>query len=406
MGGTALPTDAGIVTINNCGDLICRGAGRCVIDNGAAQCVCDSGYLLDENGEECLVDEECIKLKILEQGCRQRTAAEPALGMFFGVETCAGTAVLPGSLGDLSEAFVVSEDGNALGEESYATVFERDVESFIAIALDFSSSVTNDRNLLEPLIEELKDMLTSLEPAAGQPAVSVALIVFGRTISTAQAFTQDFGQLAATLDALQAEPNAAVVDPAGTNLNGAVNDAVVLTQQAMDARFGEANGAVVSTGTVVTITDGRDTGGTTLTQGNPQINRISIGISADIDDNELTSIGPDGSFLAPESNDWADAFNRVATRVKQYPDRAYLLGYCSPTVGGSHTVRVSLAGRPTEATATCDFNAGSFGVGAGLCNEASINNYCSSRTCASFLACGECDTPDGGIAEDDTWVFD
>jgi hypothetical protein len=87
---------------------------------------------------------------------------------------------------------------------------------------------------------------------------------------------------------------------------------------------------VVTTGTVVAITDGDDTSGATLSSDHPEINRISIGISSDVNDDKLTGVGPDGSFLAPSAADWTEAFSRVARRVAEYHERAYLLGYCSP----------------------------------------------------------------------------
>lgn len=403
-GATGGGPDGGAdMVANNCGELVCRGAGKCVVTNEVAACVCDDGYVLTEG--ECIVDETCIRLRTLENGCRQRIDTEPALGVFFGIETCAGTSVLPEVLGDVNQAFKTIENGSDLDDESYAAVLKRDVESFVAISLDLSGTRASDQALLVPLITDLKRMVQALEPDPGGPLVSVALLVFGRTVHLTLDFTSDFGAVAAKLDEIQADPAGAIDDPGGTNLNGAVNRAVDEIERALDARYAATLGAVVAMGTLVTITDGRDNAGVRLDAIGKYLNLISIGISSNIDDQELTRVGPQGSFLAPEQTDWAQAFDRVAARVNEYPSRAYLLGYCSPAVDGNHQVAVTLAARETRSDATCSFSADDFGVGLGVCNADFINNYCASRTCGSFLACGVCPGDPTMQATDDRWTF-
>jgi len=46
-------------------------------------------------------------------------------------------------------------------------------------------------------------------------------------------------------------------------------------------------------------------------------------------------------------------------------------------------------------------------VGAGVCNESFVNNYCGSRSCGSFLACGTCQSDAGPLVQsvDDQWGF-
>lgn len=412
-GTSADESDAGVdasvdasVAGSNCGRVVCRGAGQCVEVDGVARCICDTGYILQ--GGECVVDETCINLRRLERACRQRTGSEPAIGMFFGLETCAGTSVRPEILGDVSQAFRVKEDGFELDEESYATIFDRSVESFVMVALDLSGSLVTDPDLLVPVIEEMKNFYQALEPAPGAAPVSAGLMVFGRSVHLIRDMTSDFSLLLADLDAIQANPSDFVTETGGTNLIGALNGGVAATEQAQEGRFAETLGAVLSVGTMVTVTDGRDTSGDRIEAPDTLVNRISIGISGEINDVELSRVGPEGSFLAPEPDDWAQAFQRVAQRVREYPERAYVLSYCSPAVAGNHTVAVTLKNRVAAEDATCSFRADDFGVGVASCNAEFLDGYCSARTCGSFLACGPgCET-DGGVPEQapgDLWIF-
>jgi hypothetical protein len=327
------------------------------------------------------------------------------LGVFFGVETCAGTSVLPEVLGDVNQAFATVENGENLDGESYTAVLKRDVEQYVTIALDLSGTRASDQALLVPLITDLKRMVQSLEPAAGGPAVSIAIIVFGRSVHVFLPITSDFSAVAAALDAIQADPAGAITESGGTNLNGAINTGMGVLQAALNTHYETTLGAVMAMGTLVTITDGRDNAGVTLMSVAGHLNLISVGISSNIDDVELTRVGPQGSFLAPEQTDWAQAFDRVAARVNEYPSRTYLLGYCSPAVDATHDIAVTLANRETRSDAACSFDAGNFGVGVGVCDAAFINGYCEDRACGSFLACGLCEGSPTEQAVDDLWRF-
>ena len=399
--GTGGTGGAGPVA-TNCGDVLCTGAGKCVEEDGVATCVCDEGYALLEG--TCVVDEACIRIRPLEPGCRQLVNSEPALAVAFNLETCAGTTVRPDVLGDLSQAFKVLEDDNDLGDESYAAVFRRNVESDIVIAIDVSTSVATDPGLVQSMFESLDVLIDDLTPATGESKVYVQLIVFGRSVDLALPFTDDMTAVKQKLDELEADLDNAVLDPVGTNLNGVINRAQEALNGIWADRDARSGGSLLSTGTLITITDGVDTSGEDLDDLDPRWNLISVGVSNDIDDAELTRIGPHGSFLAPRSADRVSIFERVAQRVAEYPNRAYLLAYCSPAVANDHEVWVTLANGEADLILGCEFEAENFGIGQGVCTADFINGYCESTVhgCGTFLACNSCQ-PDGGVDPDDAW---
>lgn len=406
-GGRDAGFSGGEGTVVNCGNVTCRGAGKCIIVSGEPACVCDDGYTLLEGGD-CVVDETCIELRLVEESCRQRLREEPALGMAFYVETCAGTTVRPEILGEASTAFKVLEDGNDLGDESFATVFDRSVESYIVIALDMSSSVASNTHLLTDLIERVNGLVDDLAPGPDEPPVQMMLVAFGRSIDVKQPFTSQLSQVKDAITQIQLSPGTAVAEPDGTNLNGVVNGALDALDNAIEQRIFEDSGAVIRAGTLIVITDGRDTGGVNLLTIPPRFNVISIGVSGNINDEELTRVGPQGSFLAPEDLDRLYAFETVAQRVKEYPDRAYLLAYCSPAVAGNHRVFATTANLEARVNASCQFNAASFGSGQ-ACNEQFIQSYCDEpiHGCGTFLACAPpCKDPsaDAGPVRD-AWDF-
>ena len=384
----------------NCGDIVCTGNGACEVDVvGAAYCACDDGYVLDDDGDECVVDRSCVALRFLEERCRQYFNAEPAVSLFFALDFCAGTAVTQQWVDTLGIEFVILENGVDITKnvESEATIINQGVESFVTLVLDMSGSVAESKDL-PALVAAMREMMATIEPQAGDAPVAVSLYVFGRFVRELQPFTRDFAEIDAALAAIEADPDAitAMVNPNGTSLYEAVRVGINRTQRIRDLRAAVTWDGVLSTGTVIVVTDGNDTSNAVLdtAQIDSTLNQvISIGISNAVDDDDLSAIGRDGSFLAPTPTDWVAAFEDVASRVHEYPDRGYLLAYCSSATSGSPevTVTVDAPGLRVAHTTTCNFIADAFGTDPGLiCTGELFASECAVRQCGGLTACGAC----------------
>lgn len=398
-GTAAGSTSTGAPTVN-CGDLLCSDNGSCEIDaSGNAYCLCDGGYVLDEAAQTCVVDETCIQVSFLEEGCRQKVSAEPAVALFFALDFCAGTAVTPEKREELGLSFSVTENGVAIDDnvESDATILDASVESYVTLVVDVSNSLTESEDL-PALVTELRTLVSSLEAKPGDPDVYVSVFVFGFRVAEYVPFTRDLGAVDTALEALANDPAPVVALASGgqsTALFNATAEGIRETTRIRALRDAVTWGGVLTTGTVVVVTDGLDTSNADLdtTQINDTTNQvISIGVSTDIDDDQLRAIGRDGSFLAPSPAEWTTAFASIATRVDEYPDRSYLLAYCSSASEGAPDVQVSVAGpRLTDVTAAeCRFNAELFSSQGFACNTEFFTGECNALECGGLTGCGSC----------------
>ncbi len=387
-------------TTTNCGDLQCSDNGSCEIDDsGNAYCLCDAGYVLDEPGLTCIVDESCIQVSFLEDGCRQKVSAEPAVALFFALDFCAGTAVTPQKREELGLSFVVSENDVDISTnvESDATILDTSVESYVTLVVDVSNSLTESEDL-PALVNELRTLVSSLEAKPGEPEVYVSVFVFGFRVAEYVPFTRDLQAVDTALEALAEDPAPVVELASGgqsTALFNATAEGIRATTRIRELRDAVTWGGVLTTGTVVVVTDGLDTSNADLdtAQIDDTTNQvISIGVSGDIDDQQLRAIGRDGSFLAPTPEDWTTAFASIAARVDEYPDRSYLLAYCSSASEGNPDVEVSMSGPGLTAVtaAACSFNAELFSSQGFTCNAEFFTGECNALECGGLTGCGSC----------------
>lgn len=389
----------------SCDEITCTGNGGCLIENGIAGCYCDEGHVLAEDGTSCVVDTSCIELRFLEDRCRRIVDGPPAVTLFFAVDYCSGDAVLPADLEAQGLDFQILENGVDIAKnvESYATVIPKEVESYVTLVLDVSDSVTGTEEEPNPdlplLVGELRDFVQELAPAPGEPDVYVSMYLFGRFVREYVPFTRDYAAIDEAIAAIEADPIAinTFVNGDGTRLYDAAATGIRRTQRIRDLRDAVTWGGVLTTGTVVVITDGLESTNGTLDQAliDDTLNQvITIGIGEEVtaNDADLRAIGRDGSFLAGQIEEWAPTFDRVVQRVRQYPERAYLLGYCTSAAQDLAEVEVSLAGRviPIQ-TATCSFNASEFSVDPSVtCSPELFEVECSAQACGGLTACGAC----------------
>lgn len=393
-----------LMPVNNCGDEACEGEGAtCVESSGKQTCQCAPGYLREaiDDGYECVVDRSCVKLRYLESGCRVQLNGAPAVGLFFGADYCAGTAVLPEDIGDLGSAFHIQEDGKELTVEAEATIVSRDVESFVGVVLDVSESVQEDPALLRQLTSELRAFVDALESSPGKPPVTISLMVFAKEFGVLVPFTTSTAVLKEKLEELEERPLDAIT-PAlanytgearldGTSLWLAVEKGIKQIERIQQHRNLATDNGVLTSGTLVVITDGEDTNNQTSAPSlsTTLVNLISLGVSPKIRGATLSAVGRDGAFLATTEDSRSLAFASIAERVKRHPERTYLLGYCSAASTGAHTVSITLADSSIETTpASCGFDAGIFG---GLdCSSALFASACDQAECGTMFACGAC----------------
>lgn len=397
----------------NCGTQTCRGHSQCI----QLQCVCNTGYKPGNGTDQsdCVLDTSCINIHPLEDHCRQVVIGAHAVAVFFAVDYCAGTAVLPdqlmqlageagagGGTGTIADAFKITEDGKPVNlDEGWRGIYPRDVESYLTIAIDISDSISGSEAGLSRLADITTDLEQQLLPnlsKPGEPPVGVSVLVFASNVLELVPFTTDLNAVKTGLDRLKGDISSLTAQVGtSTGLYAATYAAMNATERIRQLRADVTEDGVLTTGTAVIITDGVETATNAVFDANrvanSPINVISVTLATTTQDQGLTSaIGQPGSFLAPTRQDWQTAFSEIATRIDQYPDRAYLLAYCSPTESGTSTVEIGLSHLNANNTAGCTFDAGLFQQTRPIptCDKTFFDNACQNMACGGFLACGAC----------------
>lgn len=354
-----------VIVYNNCGEAVCAGTKKCTETSDGAFCECDAGFVRDDLGNgnfECLTNTSCIRMIPLVCDIDPHAAVYQA----FHIQYCSGEPVPPSEI-DVAQSFSLFQDNTPPDpNESYWTFRTNDVESVVVVALDASGSVINDAVRFGPLIQSVRDFVQQLRPTPTDPPVSFGMLLFGRTDGVFIEPTDDLDSVDAALVSLQ-ENGASVagVDPGGTALYDAVDSGLVMARDRVLALNARSGGALAF-GTLVVVTDGDNESGrltldTKAIRETP-VSIVSMGINVDLADGVLTSIGKDGSFLAPSESAWNFTLTEVAHRIRARTDSVYEVVYCSPATEGRHDLKTGMTDTTLDVTeAVCnDFNASSF----------------------------------------------
>ncbi len=272
------------------------------------------------------------------------------VAVYFTVDTRAGEPV-PGLT---AEQFRILEDGKLVSKfESKQTILNPEVAAmhYLLLLVDMSASVTESGAgaALESAVGSFTDRVGQFQQTAifgfdGRPE-----LIPIRGFSPGKAGATGISSL---------KPR----DPS-TNLNGAIVEAIKVLEKQLDH-----SPVPLRFGTLVVFTDGTDQAHrVTATDLHSAIDKASfevfvIGVGAEIDENELRSIGRSGTALSKDPGTLGASFDQVAARIEGYSKRYYLLSYCSPARAGVHELSIEpVTAEGKTGSLTYQFNASGFG---------------------------------------------
>jgi hypothetical protein len=301
--------------------------------------------------------------------------------------TCDGEGVFGLKADDL----VVKENGDVISAtESQALLIEGvnlRKEVFVTLLLDNSPSVAAN-GALNDAVDAAQTFATKLfDNDSENTYISVAF--FSKTFEVRQAFTNDASKVLEAIASLKDDTTGSNT----TNLYGAMIDALDASKYVQSERSKNASGGLLTVGELVVFTDGKDQAGlyslsdiqSTLSNTNDGATVISFG--GDMAPEILESIGKSGSYIANEPADLLGVFEKVADLLNSESIARYVLAYCSPKLGGTHTVSLEVSGK--EGQLAVPFDASDFNGDGPECSISAIESACDDVACGG-LWCGGC----------------
>jgi len=396
----------------DCGVVNCSVHGACVDGPEGLSCVCDEGYLPDpDEPGACVVDTQCVRFRDLSDGsCRISPEVGTAAGLYFALDYCAGSPVLPGDLAELGQVptdeladlFRITENGFDIAEDvgAFQTLADPEIESVLTILVDASlpwSRTEEYGHVIQSLIDRF---ISPLDAGAGDPPLYISTFVFDGGVIRhwyRHRYSGDDTFLRSLLERPRSSEIEALTDSEGSSLYAGLRRAIQDTDGFRAFRESTTHGGVVTTGTVLVVTHTADhTGDDISIIPDTSSAVLAVGIGSDITREKLRAIGPNGAVLALEQEDWDEAFSDFSARTSGYAESAYMLGWCSSALSGSTNVEVDLVGQEflSSDSSSCDFDADLFSSVAieASCNQASITSECEYRQCGGITACGGCST--------------
>jgi VWFA-related protein len=275
------------------------------------------------------------------------------VALYFSVETGDGRPV--GGLEATS--FRIYEDDQLISPfESKQTILnpETEVVHYTLLLLDLSGSITESGSM-HALMSAAS---TFAEKVTRQQKMAVYGFDGSAELIPAVNFTNSSAAVSSGLARLSSRRSR---DPS-TNLNGSVVEAVKVLEKALSSSKQPLRFA-----TLIVFTDGTDRAHRVSEEEMHQvldeanINVFSIGLGAEISEQQLATLGRNGFVKADEQANIGTAFDEIAARIENASRKFYLLSYCSPSRAGQHTLRVEVTAENQTGSLMQEFDATGFG---------------------------------------------
>ena len=235
--------------------------------------------------------------------------------------------------------FSIYEDEQLVSEfESKQTIINPEVAAvmYTLLLLDMSGSITESGEAGN--VVDAAKMFT--ERVGEHQKVAVYAFDGSEDIYKIVPFTEGGGSAEGGLESLRTfKPK----DPS-TNLHGAVAQGLEELEKGL-----KKDDRPLKFGTLVVFTDGTDRAGrVTAEELDETVNQdkyanydlYAIGVGAEMEESNLSTVGRDGTELADDKANVQDAFGAMADRIEAHTKRFYLLSYCTPARKGEHAVRI------------------------------------------------------------------
>lgn len=281
------------------------------------------------------------------------------VAVYFKVETSDGKPVG----GMRADQFVIYEDGNVVSQyESKQTILnpEAAASHYTLLLVDMSGSISESGSS-----DTVVDAATAFtENVEKSQKVGVYAFDGSENLYPIAPFTNSSGSATAAVKRLSTFK---AHDPS-TNLHGAI----VKGLQELDTALSHAEHPM-RFGTLVVFSDGTDHAARVSEDDmrkaikDSPYDVFAIGLGAEMSDDQLSSIGKNGTAKAQDRNSVVQAFNTIAQKIQDLTQSYYLLGYCSPARAGKHEVTIEAVvkdgDKERKGRLTTEFDAAGFNTG-------------------------------------------
>jgi formylglycine-generating enzyme required for sulfatase activity len=334
---------------------------------------------------------------------RMWTTDPSAVALLYRIETCEGETVVlePSASQSVSDLYMLRENGEELSSEAYPAVDRSQGQRvYVSLLLDYSSSTDSVKSELLEAARVFGEGLIS-----SSPKVRVGIQIFDGREEIQQILlpTRSLSLLNGALTYLSSYDS--TVDPdrdsGSTNLNGAFISGVSWLQSWQETIMSRNSNGVVTTGYLVTFTDGRDTSAR-VEQGAAQL-AVSSGRESDSDaaNVQTYAVALEGSDYNASARSSLQAivggsrylyegdlgtlrseFEALSRRITQEAQSTHLLKYCSAARTGERVVELDVHPDVGTTRSRLQFTFVADGFSGG-CREW-IDTVCDGRDCGGF----------------------